>query len=306
MTVTNVSTTCSQTADVTVSDPSITITENVDQHKNATCNGGVGYLSVSVTGRQPGHSYTYEWRNTSDAAPAWVSTGIVPSINTAYAGVWEVKVTTSDLLCQQTLGGMVITEPTALEIKKTITDVVGCYGDKTGQIAFSVTGGVPPYTVTLTNGATVLMPDQSSASNFIFKNLAAGNTYKITVVDANKCSKVEENIEIKQPSLLTFLLKNTLTCGLNTFNQRIYVENLTGVMVFQPITNTSGEVPMALLCPGKPVQRLMFLQADNILLRSPMRQDCALTPSPSLFQVKWKWRWKNRKALPVLMARMVN
>ncbi|MBK6996382.1 MAG: SprB repeat-containing protein [Lewinellaceae bacterium] len=72
---------------------------------------------------------------------------------------------------------MTITEPPVLSLSETNVDVL-CYGNSTGSIDLTVTGGTSPYTYSWTGGATT--QDRT--------NLAAG-TYTVTVTDANSCTK---------------------------------------------------------------------------------------------------------------------
>jgi hypothetical protein len=67
---------------------------------------------------------------------------------------------------------------------------VSCNGDNTGSINLTVSGGIAPYTYLWNNGSTT----KNRA------NLIAG-TYKVTVTDANGCTK-NKIIKILQPTVI--------------------------------------------------------------------------------------------------------
>ena len=80
-------------------------------------------------------------------------------------------------------------QPDLLELAGTVSNPL-CHGDRTGEIEVSVTGGIPPYNYSWSNGE--IIEDLS--------NLGAGN-YSLTVTDANNCS-VQQNFSIEAPTAL--------------------------------------------------------------------------------------------------------
>ncbi len=85
-----------------------------------------------------------------------------------------------------------ITSPSAVVISLAITnqDIVN---DILGSIVATVTGGTPPYTVTLTPGGLPPIVGTATQTVFTFNNLVAG-TYLVTAVDVNGCTTSDPGI----------------------------------------------------------------------------------------------------------------
>ena len=93
-----------------------------------------------------------------------------------------------------------ITEPAVVAISEMITDVA-CYGDATGAIDITVTGGTAPYTYTWSNNAA--MEDVTG--------LTAG-TYDVTVTDANGCVVNGSYIVIEATELMASTVSTDPAC----------------------------------------------------------------------------------------------
>ncbi|MBK9335835.1 MAG: gliding motility-associated C-terminal domain-containing protein [Lewinellaceae bacterium] len=130
---------------------------------NATCFGGNnGTATATGNGGTPG--YNFSWSN---GAAGPVATNLV-------AGAYTVTVSDANgCTATQTT---TITQPPPLGAGATATDVT-CFGGANGTASATGSGGVTPYTIAWSNGAT----------GPIATNLAAG-TYTATVTDANACT----------------------------------------------------------------------------------------------------------------------
>ena len=143
--------------------------------ENVKCFGAAtGSINLTVAGGTP--PYTYLWSN--DATTKDLSN--VP------AGVYTVIVTDANL-CTVTASATVSQPLAALEASATATDVK-CFGEATGSVDLTVTGGTAPYTYSWSNGATT--------EDLV--NIVAG-TYTVTVTDANLCT-VTASATVSQPS----------------------------------------------------------------------------------------------------------
>jgi len=139
------------------------------------CAGGAtGTINVSVSGGTPG--YTYNWG------------GGVTTKNRSGLGAGVYTVTVTDSRNCTATASATITQPATISITPTTTNV-NCFGQSTGAISLTVSGGVSPYTYLWNNGATT----QNRSG------LAAG-TYRVTVTDANNCTRTATNIQVTQPA----------------------------------------------------------------------------------------------------------
>ncbi|NCV57098.1 MAG: adhesin, partial [Betaproteobacteria bacterium] len=132
-----------------------------------------GSINLTVTGGVA--PYTYAWTNNATTQ----------NLTNIPAGVYTVVAT--DANGCTTTQTVTITQPQgALALSTTKVDVL-CFGNSTGSINLTVTGGTAPYTYAWSNNTTQEDP----------QNLAAG-TYTVTVTDANGCT-AQTSVTITQP-----------------------------------------------------------------------------------------------------------
>ncbi len=157
---------------------------------NISCFGeNTGVDSLDVQGGTPNYSYS------------WVGPGGFTSSNEdisgLFAGIYVATITDDNgcvLVKTDTL-----TEPSLLDFSLSSATFIGgnnisCYGDSTGSITTSVSGGTPQYSYTW-NGPGVTNVHSSSLDS-----LVAGN-YVLTVTDTNGCN-LTKNIVLTQPAPL--------------------------------------------------------------------------------------------------------
>jgi hypothetical protein len=163
---------CSNTLAVTIRQPTEMIASAATI--NAGCNGAAnGAISLTVSGGIP--AYTYHWNDN-------VLTKDRTNLTSGTYTVTITDVNDCTLVLSTSVG-----QPNAVLLTATATNVA-CYGNSTGSINLSATGGAPNYSYIWSNGATTAN----------ISNLAAG-VYTATVNDASNCPSIISKT-ITQPS----------------------------------------------------------------------------------------------------------
>jgi hypothetical protein len=170
---------CTANRSVIITQPAALTTTNTQV--NATCYGtSTGSINLTVTGGIT--PYTYVWTATAG--------GIVPTgqannqnLTGLLAGTYSVAVTDANGCTVNE--SVIITQPAA--VATTATQVnANCYGDATGSITLTVTGGTASYIYVWTATAGGIVPT-GQANNQNLTGLVAG-TYNVAVTDANGCT----------------------------------------------------------------------------------------------------------------------
>lgn len=176
---------CISTTSATVNQPDETDLKT--DLTNVSCHGGsTGEIALTVTGGT--NPYTYLW---NDGSSAQNRTGLI-------AGTFSVSVIDANE-CNQTLSGITITQPDDITISGSKTNLA-CYGELTGAINITVTGGTLPYAYD--------WEDITGANNDEDRSDLTAGTYQIIVTDAHDCKAIA-SYTITQPSMLS--LSTTIT-----------------------------------------------------------------------------------------------
>jgi hypothetical protein len=150
---------------------------------NISCNGLTdGSITVEVTGG------TFPFTYALDGTPTVTDTN--PIFSGLDAGSYVVNVVDANGCAYTAASAETIIEPTALDASASATDV-NCFGDESGEIEVTATGGTGAYSYSVNGGAL-------TSTNTI-SNLAAGE-YEVTVYDANQCTAVVNNVTVSQPA----------------------------------------------------------------------------------------------------------
>jgi gliding motility-associated-like protein len=173
---------CSQTASVTIIQPSAPLSSNISGQTNVNCYGySTGSATVVATGGTA--PYIYSWNTTPVQTTAMASN--LP------AGTYSVTVT--DAYGCSSISTATISQPTSFTSAITSTTNIVCFGGNNGSATAIANGGVSPYTYAWNS----VPPQTAPTAN----NLVAG-TYTVTVTDANGCNS-SAVATITQPNALT-------------------------------------------------------------------------------------------------------
>lgn len=200
---------CQENGQITVSEPTAPLASGF-QITDVLCNGqSNGSIITTITGGTTPYSFT--WVN-SDFALSETSRNLVDFPADEYI------LTTTDANECLLIDTVEISEPDALTLDLNDTDVL-CFGDSTGNIDLTVTGGVSPYLYNWSNGS--LSQD--------LQDLASG-WFAVTVTDANNCTAID-SVFISQPAeALNFDKEITATTCFGGSDGRI---------IFQPFGGTA-------------------------------------------------------------------
>ena len=164
---------CTSSVSITINQPPV-LTVSLTQI-NVNCNGfATGSITANPAGGQG--PYTYQWSNNQ----------VSQTVSNLLAGSYNVLVT--DNLGCTVSATATITQPQAPILLQESHVNVLCFGNNTGSINLSVSGGTSPYTYSWNNSATTQD----------IQNLIAG-IYNVSVTDANGCIAVM-SINVTQPA----------------------------------------------------------------------------------------------------------
>ena len=142
-----------------------------------------GIIDIDVEGGTPGYYYSI------DDGQTYLNNSNFIDLSAGIFSLWIKD--NNDCLHNQLV---TITEPIGYSTVVNIQNVLGCYGDATGNIDFELTGNTPPYSYDWSNS-------ESSAS---ISSLIAGE-YEVVVSDVNGCEMIYSYlISQPEPMVLTY------------------------------------------------------------------------------------------------------
>ncbi len=160
------------------------------------------YGSSTTIGADVVAGSTYSW--TSNPA-GFTSTLANPTVSPTVAITYTVVETITATGCSKSNSVTVTINPKPILGSPSLTNI-DCYGSSTGQIAITASGGISPYSYTLTGEGII----PKTNTDGLFTNLSAATNYSITVTDINLCAATLGNITITQPSEPFILSVNSL------------------------------------------------------------------------------------------------
>ncbi|MFM7079321.1 MAG: gliding motility-associated C-terminal domain-containing protein, partial [Bacteroidota bacterium] len=167
---------CVTNASASISQPVAPLNIQSSVVSNISCfNGNNGAINLTVNGGTA--PYTYLWNTGATSM----------DIANQPAGTYTVTATDANGCTQQNTA--VISQPVgSLSASLNVSQNVACFGQGTGSLDLSVTGGTAPYNFVWSNGA----------STEDVANLSVG-AYTVTITDANGCV-LNDSFVISQPA----------------------------------------------------------------------------------------------------------
>lgn len=209
---------CTASGTVSITQPTPVVVAPTVTH--ATCYGGTGSATLSVSGGTPG--YTTNW---GSANPNALPAGTYPVTVTDAAG------------CDTTIS-VTVNQPTAITGTFSSTPVL-CNGNCNGSLSIAPAGGSPGYSYLWSN----------SSVNSSVSSLCAG-TYSVTVTDAAGCTAVLSQQLTEPPALTAAIAAADATC-LNPCNGTVSASPAGGTPGYSYLWNTSATTnALNALCEG--------------------------------------------------------
>lgn len=193
-------------------------TLSVDGTTNLLCNGDLdGSLDLTASGGSGALSYAWDDSNSSTTE----------DLSGLSAGTYTVIVTDASN-CSASIA-FTINEPTAIvEAGSSIN--VSCGGAADGSVDVTVTGGTAPYTYEWSNGATT--PNLPNLS---------GDTYFVTITDANGCTLVSAEYEVLENAPVNIAGTTTdANCGQTDGAIDISISGGTGAGTYSTLWNNGA------------------------------------------------------------------
>lgn len=186
---------------------------------NVSCHGlSDGAIDATISGGLP-DTVSIIWSNGSTTEDLYV----VP------AGVYEITVTQNTYQCIDTQTVEVL-EPDTMSIFL-IPLNIDCFGNNSGFIYTTISGGTAPYSYMWNTGFT--------SNNLTY--LPAG-TYSLTVIDDHNCSNTKQ-INLTEPPLLTATIIVTDVIGIGNSNGAIQILPSGGNSPYLYSWNTGASLP---------------------------------------------------------------
>ncbi|NQW37397.1 MAG: gliding motility-associated C-terminal domain-containing protein [Flavobacteriales bacterium] len=227
---------CGITAQASITQPD-ELTTSFDSLTNVMCNNDTtGSITINVTGGTPNYIFDI---NGSNVIPT-SNSGNSYTFGNLGAGNYTITITDQNNCTATNTIIQPLTEPTAI-IVNTIGEALSCFGDTDGNITGTISGGAPPYTITLVGGSPIIVNTDGGA--FDFSGLSAG-IYTFSIVDASGCTTTAQN-SITQPAAIPIsAIKQDISCfgltdGILTVPYSTnYTYVLTQLATETPITNS--------------------------------------------------------------------
>ncbi len=176
---------------IQITEPDLLVLANVQVNNVSQCNGNDnGKITITALGGSGELQYSI------DDGTNYVSSGV---FNNLTAGSYAVIIRDENF-CEKEYENnpVIITEPSAMSISVSSSNISSCYGADEGSINIEANGGANDFTYSIDGG-------NNWNDNGNFNNLSSG-TYEVIVKDAYDCTIAYSNnpIQITEPDAIVF------------------------------------------------------------------------------------------------------
>lgn len=161
---------CLKSYSYVLEEPSSSLSVTIDKTEILCHGDSSGIIITNVSGGTP--AYYYNWSNGMNSS----------TIQNLFSGSYNLILTDTNNCQLDTT--IILTQPSsAMSLSATVSDVL-CFGDSTGSIDLSISGGITPYTQLWSNSLTVILVDTTEDIGSL-----TADTYIVTVSDSNSCQQ---------------------------------------------------------------------------------------------------------------------
>lgn len=203
---------CSITEIVNISNPPrININDNNVVITNVQCYGD---NNGSITGlRVNGGTGTlsYQWQQLIGGVFTNIPGQTSLNINNLSAGTYKIIITDNNNCPVER--EFTITSPDEFLVSTPMVTGVACFGDQTGSVAFTISGGTLPYAYSFNGGPFITTYD----TNVLIDGLTNGAGYTVEIRDANNCAGTNFTFDIN--SLPEIIISDAIITPETCFEQ---------------------------------------------------------------------------------------
>jgi gliding motility-associated-like protein len=245
---------CSVALSQTITQPAVLTVSSKTENPVSCFGSNTGSANIAVSGGT--RPYQYSWSpNVSTDSFA----------NNLAAGTYIITIRDTNLC--SIIDSFIITSPPRLTAQYVVTQI-GCFGDSTGAITVTPSGGTPNYSYSWT---------PFTLSDSIVTGLSQGN-YSLTIYDGRQCS-IDTSFVITQPTAITATLthKDVSCFGANDGSLTLTVSGGTTPYSFLGNPVPSGTTTVPNLAPNTYAGNLTDNNNCSVALSQTILEPTALT-----------------------------
>ncbi len=191
-----------------VNPPQITLNENNLAINHLLCAGdGNGSISGLIASGGTG-VLTFQWQKEVSGTFEDIVGQTTLNLSNLSGGVYRIIVTDENGCT--IFKDYTVNEPAPLEVTPPIVVDVACFGELTGSVSFTISGGTAPYSYALNGGAFTT----TSIGDVTINGLGAATDYFVEIRDANGCVVPNLNFDVTSlpPINITDIVITPETC----------------------------------------------------------------------------------------------